>query len=339
MGSVVNPSAKLGTMEWPLILLPLLSLIHTGWSVDCFACSGNCYTSQCNCQTGTCEGQFCFSRRGHDAMRGYWVSKGCTNRLPSSTPGCFYEPEYPDASCYCNEDFCNEYIEEPQLADLPVMRCHQCDDVKKNDKCGGDCTNANFCAISTRDRRSYCGNGAPRFPFMYDADSMVEQTVSGGICVAQQLGTEMVLNTCVCATSDCNHRGLVDQVPMEYAKSLLMCRACKDSGGSFSLNQCGETCLGHFCTISVRSVMGVVSGKTYHWAAGCLNTTHPSLVQRGCYREWMTDIEETISCACASGHFCNRNLGQAGREGSASGTVPQLILLALLQLMLFCPTL
>lgn len=321
-------------MELQFILLPLLSVIQTSLSADCFACNGFCYTSQCNCQTGTCEGQFCFSRRGHDSERGYSVSKGCTNRLPSSVPGCFYEPEYPDASCYCNEDFCNEYIEEPTLTDLPLISCHECSDTEKNDRCGSDCGNANFCAISMKDRRSYCGNGAPRFPFMYEAEAMVQQSLATGICVAQQLGTEVTLNTCVCANSHCNQRDLINRVEMEYPKALLMCRACRDSGGSFSLNQCGETCLGHFCTISVRSVMNVLTGKTYEWSAGCLNTTHPSLVQRGCYREWLTDIEETISCACASGHFCNRNLGQAGREGSANVYSPRWILLVLPLLLL-----
>lgn len=319
---------------WKLLLIPSCVL-----GAKCFSCEGICHqrSAKCNCQTGLCDGPLCFTRRTHE--RGFnRISKGCANRLPTDTTGCFYDRSARQTLCYCDGDFCNSLVEEPLQLYLPNITCNECQGAFA---CDNYCSGGSHCRIHHNSRRTSCGYGYPQLPYMFRTRKTIKEPHSrAGMCVTLQEGKVPLKRDCTCGYQKCNDNRLLKQELFDPELPLYNCYSCSESSGTeISPATCKDVmCVGHFCTLSLATVASVRTGLRYDRTAGCLNTSHPEFVMRGCFQQWIAEKNEILQCAC-QGHLCNRSVGQALRDFASHSRSVGLLSLWSVFVNLFLPVL
>lgn len=310
-------------MKWALTTIFIVWPLQFSRGIKCFSCDGVCHhrSSKCNCQTGLCDGPYCFTMRTNDVKNGLYVIKGCANRLPTDNTGTLYDKAAKQTYAYCDTNFCNSLIDEPRMPYLLNMTCNDCWDTVGD--CPTTCSEANYCRTEISKKRSTCAFGLPNLPYFYRTRKLVRESYArAGVCYSLLEGRALYRHECICAYPKCNNQNLLRNTEYDPDLTLHTCYSCSESSGAeISPATCREkTCLGHICTLTVRTIVSLKTGLRYERIAGCLNTTHPEYVMTGCLQQWVTDRDEIIQCACA-GSFCNKSVSQAYRDNAINSAI------------------
>lgn len=126
------------------------------------------------------------------------------------------------------------------------------------------------------------------------------------------------MQECICNGNYCNYRTLPDNnlivlPPATKKQDLIMCYSCVETSSEQAVppSSCKmNTCLGQFCVLTIESQTADRNDMLFQRTAGCLNSSRPALVHRGCVQRWTLKKWEKIECLCQK-DFCNSDVTTA----------------------------